>query len=72
VSAGWALYYASVFGSGSVNPLVGILARLTQPVAAVVSYFDLISAGVGVVQATVWNVATYALVGLIVETIRQR
>jgi hypothetical protein len=51
---------------------VGILARLTQPVAAVVSYFDLISAGVGVVQATVWNVATYALVGLIVETIRQR
>jgi hypothetical protein len=46
------------------------MARLTQPVVAlIVSY---LTPDVGLHEAVVANAATYALVGIIVETVRKQ
>ena len=68
VSAGWGFYFAGIFGS-PVEPIVSTLSRLTQPGPAVVScFFD---GPHGVTRFVLENAATYALIGVIVETIRQ-
>ena len=70
VSAGWGLYFASANKANPIEAIVYALFRLTQPVAAItVSYFDFPR---GLTWIVVENAATYALLGLIVETIRQR
>ena len=70
VAAGWGLYFASADKANPIEPIVYILARLTQPVVAVtVSYFNF---PLGLRWALVANAATYALVGLIVETPRKQ
>jgi hypothetical protein len=68
VAVGWGLYFASTDKANPIEPTVYTLARLTQPFAAVTQYFNL---PFGLSWAVVSNAATYALVGLIVEMIRQ-
>ena len=53
----------------SVEPIVWTLARLTCPVVFASFYFHF---GVGFYWVLLANAATYALVGLIVETLRQQ
>jgi hypothetical protein len=69
VSAGTGLYFASADKAKPIEPIVYAFFRLTQPVAAItVSYFDFPR---GLTWIVVENAATYALLGLIVETIRR-
>jgi hypothetical protein len=70
VSLGWGFYFASTNKGVPIEPAVYALARLTQPIAALVLYLNP-SYPLGVTWAEVANAATYALVGLIVETIGQ-
>jgi hypothetical protein len=70
VAGCWGLYFASADKANPIEPIVYTLARLTQPVVAVVvsySHFP-----VGLRWCLVANAATYVLVGLIVETIRKQ
>ena len=68
IAMGWGLYFATADKATPVEPLIYALARLTQPVVAVVvSYF---TPHLGLRAAVVANAATYAMVGLIVETAR--
>ena len=68
IALGWGLYFATADKATPVEPLVYALAGRTQPfVAVIVSYF---TPHVGVRMAAVANAATYAMVGLIVETVR--
>lgn len=70
VSAGWGLYFASANKALPIEPIVNAFSRLTQPIAAItVSYFDFPR---GLTSIVVENAVTYALIGLIVEAIRQR
>jgi hypothetical protein len=71
VSVGWGFYFASANKSIPVEPAVYALAKFTQPILAVLLYLNPTSP-LGLTQVVVWNAATYVLVGLIVETIRQR
>jgi hypothetical protein len=70
VSGCWGLYFAGANKAKPVEPIVYALARLTQPVIAViVSCFNF---PIGLHWYLVANAATYALVGLIMETIRKQ
>jgi hypothetical protein len=70
VAGCWGLYFANADKAKPIEPLVSTLARLTQPVGAVaVSY---IHSPIGLDWFLVVNAATYALVGLIVETLRPK
>ena len=71
ISAGWGFYYAVADKSVPIGAIVYALARLTVPAAAVVIYFDPNYLR-GLRAVVIANAATYALVGLIVETIRRR
>ena len=70
VSAGWGLYFASTNKALPIEPLVYILASLTQPTAAVALYLKPVHQ-LGLIWAVIVNAATYALLGLVVETIRR-
>ena len=70
VSFGWGFYFASTNKAMPIEPAVYALARLTQPATAVVLYLNPAST-VGVTWVAVTNAATYALLGLIIETIRR-
>ncbi len=67
VAGCWALYFAGTSKDNPIEPIVYTLARLTCPVAIAGSYFR-----ISVYWALVANALTYAMVGLIVETLRQR
>jgi hypothetical protein len=54
-------------GQELVRPMVYALARLTQPIVLLVHHFS-----VSFYWVLLANAVTYALVGLIVETLRQR
>lgn len=69
VAAGWALYFGMRSKDNPIEPLVYILGSLTQPVVFIGSYFHF---GMSFYLVILANAATYALVGLIVETLRQR
>jgi hypothetical protein len=69
VAAGWALYFAMRSKDTPIEPIVYTLGSLTQPVVLIGSYFHF---GMSFYLVILANVATYALVGLIVETLRQR
>jgi hypothetical protein len=66
----WGLYFANADKSKPIGPLVGALARLTQPIAAVVVSY--VHAPVGLYSVLWMNAATYALIGLIVEALRRK
>jgi hypothetical protein len=68
-AAAWGLYFATADKAIPIGAVVYILTRLTCPVVAIGLYFFDFPLGLNSVIAT--NAATYALVGLIVETIRQ-
>jgi hypothetical protein len=69
LSFGWGFYFATTNKGIPVGPIVRTLAQLTQPAAAVVSYVNPASP-LGLTWVTVANAATYALFGLIVESVR--
>jgi len=61
----WALYYAVSSLASPIEPIASILTRITCPIALLSSY------PLSVYLVLVINAATYALVGTIVETLRQ-
>jgi hypothetical protein len=65
----WQLYFLATFPlpMTAATPILWTLARLTCPIAALGAYFHF---GVGLDWVLAANAATYALVGLIVETLR--
>jgi hypothetical protein len=67
VATGWAVYFFLANKDLPIAPLVSTLIRLTCPVAIVGSHYP-----VGLYAAIVANVATYALLGLVVETLRRQ
>ena len=69
VAASWALYFAMRSKDTPIEPIVYTLGFLTQPVALMGWYFHF---GMSFYLVILANAASYALVGLIVETLRQR
>ncbi len=70
VAGCWALYlFVRGIPLTSAEPLVYTLSRFTQPIALVSLYLHF---GVRFYWVLLANAATYALVGLIVETLRQK
>jgi len=67
VAGGWAIYFAMASKDSPIEPFVYALTRLTCPVAIAGSYF-----AISLYWALAANAATYALLGLIVETLRQQ
>jgi len=65
VAGCWGLYFAVRSKDIPIEPLVYTLARFTQPIAVLSSY------PLSLYLVLFANAATYALVGLIVETLRQ-
>jgi len=70
VSAGWGLYFAATNKDIPIGLIVYALATLTQPTVAVFVYFNPHTL-FGLRAVEIANAATYAFVGLIVETIRR-
>jgi hypothetical protein len=66
VACGWALYFAAAGKAHPMEPFVNLLVRLTCPIALLSSY------PLGLYLVLLANVATYALVGFIVETTRRQ
>jgi hypothetical protein len=69
VAGFWALYAFARTTPITSDPIVWTLVRLTCPVVLVGFYFHF---GIYLYWALLANAATYALIGLIVETLRQR
>ena len=67
VASRWAVYFFVARKDRLIEPIVSTLARLTCPIAIVGSHHP-----VSLYAALVANVATYALVGLVVETLRRQ
>jgi hypothetical protein len=70
VAASWGLYFGNTNKAIPIGRIVYTLTRLTQPVVAVIVSYEP-TALLGLRSVIVWNAATYALAGLIVETIRR-
>jgi hypothetical protein len=64
VASGWAVYFLVASKDRPIEPIVSNLARLTCPVAIVGSHYP-----VSLYSVLAANVATYALVGLVVEVV---
>jgi hypothetical protein len=67
VGSGWAIYFLVASKDHPIKPIVSTLVRLTCPVAIVGAHYP-----VSLYSALAANVATYALVGLVVETLRRQ
>jgi hypothetical protein len=67
VASGWAVYFLVASRDRLTVPIVSALARLTCPIAIVGSHYP-----VSLYAALAANVATYALVGLVVEIVRRQ
>jgi hypothetical protein len=67
VASGWAVYFLVASKDHPMESTASALVRLTCPIAIVGSHYP-----VSLYSALVANVATYALVGLVVETLRRR
>jgi hypothetical protein len=67
VASGWAVYLLVASKDHVMKPIVSIFVRLTCPVAIVGLHYP-----VSLFSALVANVATYALVGVLVETLRRQ
>ena len=70
VSVGWGIYFASSDRVLRIDRVVSVLAAWTQPSAALALYVKP-SLSLGLTSVTLANAATYALLGLIAETIRR-
>jgi hypothetical protein len=70
IAAGWAVYaFANPGSIISAEPVVWTLVRLSCPIVFASVYFHF---GVSLYWCLVANAATYALVGLVLETLRQQ
>ena len=69
IAACWGLYFAMANKNNPIDPILNTLARITCPVAIASSYFHF---PISLYWVFVVNAATYALVGLVVETLRQK
>jgi hypothetical protein len=67
VASGWAAYFLVGSKDHPIEPIVSTLVRFTCPVAIVGSHYP-----ISLYSALVANVATYALVGLVVEILRRQ
>jgi hypothetical protein len=67
VASGWAVYFFVKNRDLPMEPIVSALIRLSCPIAIVGSHHP-----VSLYSAVAANVATYALVGLVVETLRRQ
>ena len=67
VAAGWAVYLLVASKDHLIYPLVSTLIRVTCPVAIVGAHYP-----VSLYSVLVANVATYALIGLLVETLQRQ
>jgi hypothetical protein len=67
VAGGWAVYFLVASKDHPIAPLIQTIVRLTCPVAIVGAHYP-----VSLYLALVANVATYALVGLVVEGVRRQ
>jgi hypothetical protein len=67
VASGWGVYFLVANKNLPIEPIVSTLARLTCPVAIVGSHY-----AVSLYSVLAANVATYALVGLVVEILRRQ
>jgi hypothetical protein len=67
VASGWAVYFLVASKNLPIEPMVSTLVRLTCLIAIVGSHYP-----VSLYWALAANVATYALVGLVVETLRRQ
>ena len=67
VASGWAVYLLVRSKDHPIEPIVSTFVQLTCPVAIVGSHYP-----VSLYSALVANVATYALVGLVVESVRRQ
>jgi len=63
----WALYFAIRGKDNPIEPMVYTLGVLTQPVVLIGSYFHF---GMSFYLVILANAVTYALIGLIVESLR--
>ena len=70
VSLGWGFYFAASNKGVPIGPIVNALARLTQPTAAAVLYLNPASP-LGLTCVAITNAATYALLGLMAETVQR-
>jgi hypothetical protein len=64
VAAGWAVYFLVASKDHPTEPIVSTLIRLTCPVAIIGAHYP-----VSVYSALIANVATYAQIGLALETL---
>ncbi len=67
VASGWAVYFLVASKDRLIEPIVSALARLTCPVVMLGSHYP-----VSLDAALAANVATYAVVGLVVEIARRQ
>ncbi|MGB7282632.1 MAG: hypothetical protein WBE13_10250 [Candidatus Acidiferrum sp.] len=67
VASGWAVYFFLANKDLPMVPLVSTLVRVTCPIAIVGAHYP-----VSIYSALAANVATYALIGLVVEMLRRQ
>jgi hypothetical protein len=67
VAGGWAIYFLAASKDHPIEPIVSALVRLTCPISVVGSHYP-----VSLYSALAANVATYAVVGVVVETLRRK
>jgi hypothetical protein len=67
IASGWAVYFFFANKDVAIEPVVSTLIRLSCPIAIVGWHYP-----VSIYSAVAANVATYALVGLVVETLRRQ
>jgi hypothetical protein len=67
VASGWAVYFFVKNKDLPIEPIVSALIRFSCPIAIVGSHYP-----VSLYSAVAANVATYTLVGLVVETLRRQ
>ena len=67
VASGWAVYLLVRSKDHLIEPIVSTLIRLTCPIAIIGSHYP-----VSLYSALLANIATYTLVGLVVEAVRRQ
>jgi hypothetical protein len=67
VASGWAVYFFARNKELPIEPIVSVLIRLSYPIAIVGSHHV-----VSLYSSLAANVATYVLVGLVVEILRRQ
>ena len=69
VAGGWAVYFTMANKDNTINPILNSLAGITCPVGMASMYFHF---PISLYWVLIVNAATYALLGLIVETLRPK